>query len=416
MKYKKVLIGIMISVCFLNGCQAVMSKEEKSAKRLEQQEEKAYKECEKIADEYHDIVQKAQKKGTLNSLETQKEIVKRLGKKGYAAVDHDNQTDMVNAEKVKEFCKDAKENKRTQVKILLVMDNGGFVQYHLEAEEGKITVCRSSCFINSTQDAPEISDKTNSGKKDGSKYEIYFEKFQAHAWEYTKKGYLFLEQWHKEGFDGAPGQTLIRVEPLNQACREMNRKYVLPAGYGITNMLSTDWNEGNYGNLDFYDLYEVTYRMKYAEPVPYEENFAGAEYEVPEEDFEEVIQTYFPINKKEIRKHACYRQDGKTYRYRPRGLYDTVFPYEPRPEVVDYKEQKDGTLKLMVEAVWERGRSDQIMSSELIVRPLDNGGFRYVSNRVTKMKAPDGPAWYTKRLSEKEWDSLYGKEKKDNYQ
>ena len=35
--------------------------------------------------------------------------------------------------------------------------------------------------------------------------------------------------------------------------------------------------------------------MKYGKQVSYEANFGGAEYEVPEDEFEEVLQTYLPL-------------------------------------------------------------------------------------------------------------------------
>lgn len=35
--------------------------------------------------------------------------------------------------------------------------------------------------------------------------------------------------------------------------------------------------------------------MKYGKQVPYEANYGGAEYEVPEDEFEEVIKTYLPL-------------------------------------------------------------------------------------------------------------------------
>ena len=61
------------------------------------------------------------------------------------------------------------------------------------------------------------------------------------------------------GFDGPPGQTAIRIRPLDQTCRRLNRKYVLPMGYRGHKLLIADWDEKDYGELDFYDLYEVMY-------------------------------------------------------------------------------------------------------------------------------------------------------------
>ena len=46
------------------------------------------------------------------------------------------------------------------------------------------------------------------------------------------------------------------------------------------NLLITNWDNQNYTELDFYDLYEKMYYMKYGKQVPYETNYGGAEYEV----------------------------------------------------------------------------------------------------------------------------------------
>ena len=98
----------------------------------------------------------------------------------------------------------------------------------------------------------------------------YYDEYEAYEWKYTEKGYLFLEEYHPPGFDGAPGETGFRVQPLDKTCRELNRKYVMPLGYALNNLLITNWDNQNYTELDFYDLYEKMYYMKYGKQVPYE--------------------------------------------------------------------------------------------------------------------------------------------------
>lgn len=73
-----------------------------------------------------------------------------------------------------------------------------------------------------------------------------------------------------------------------------------------------------------------------------------------------------------------------------------------------YEERSDGTLKLFIEAVWERKELDQAISSELVVRPLENGRFQYVSNRVTGFEGEEQAGWYMPRLSDEEWKEYYG--------
>ena len=39
---------------------------------------------------------------------------------------------------------------------------------------------------------------------------------------------------------------------------------------------------------------------------------------------------------------------------------------------------------------------------------MDNGGFQYVSNRVLSREEPADPSWYKARLTEEEWEEIYG--------
>lgn len=52
----------------------------------------------------------------------------------------------------------------------------------------------------------------------------------------------------------------LRVEPLDEACREWNEKALLPVGYECNNLFLTDWDETDFGELDFYDLFDVFIR------------------------------------------------------------------------------------------------------------------------------------------------------------
>ena len=187
----------------------------------------------------------------------------------------------------------------------------------------------------------------------------------------------------------------------------MNRKYVMPLGYALNNLLITNWDNQNYTELDFYDLYEKMYYMKYGKQVPYEANYGGVEYEVPEDEFEEVIKTYLPFSNSEIEKGTFYNSDNRTFRYRPRGLYDCEFPYEPYPEVISYEKLQDGTLKLTIEAVWEIRMLDQAITSELMIKPMEDGSFQYLSNKVISSDQNANAGWYMPRLTEEEWEENY---------
>ena len=51
----------------------------------------------------------------------------------------------------------------------------------------------------------------------------------------------------------------FRVQPLDKTCRELNRKYVMPLGYALNNLLITNWDNQNYTELDFLMIFANTW-------------------------------------------------------------------------------------------------------------------------------------------------------------
>lgn len=351
---------------------------------------------EKLAEGYREIYERAAEQGNLNILEVQQKIINALGSSGYAAVDRDDQINMVNYEQVEDFCKSADEGREDSVTIISLLGEGDFVRYDMKTKDSEIDVIVST--VRWEKNEPKV---------------CYYHEFTAHSWDYTDKGYFFIEEYHPPGYDGAPGELAFRVKPLDQTCRELNRKFVYSVGYERNKLLIADWNEQNYSGLDFYDLYERLYYIKYGTSVPYEAH-EGAEYEIPEPEFEEVIQNYFKIDREQMVKNTMYDSDKNTYCYRPRGLHDAEQPYEPYPEVVSYEKQADGTIRLFIEAVWERKMTDHAVKSEWVVRPLGDSDFQYVSNQVTEWDENLEIPWYTPRLTDEEWQCYYEDENGQN--
>lgn len=388
MECKKIISGLLFCLAIsLAGCQESPTKE-----KTRKQEITA--DSRKIAGSYDYIIRQIKTEKEIDTFKMQQNIIACLGAAGHVAVDIDNQIDMVNWEKAERFCRAAKAGQAAEVTLLLVMDNGGFVRYDLESEDSEINVLVSSVF-------PE-----DEKKKESNEEPDYFEEYIASSWKYTEKGYLFLEQYHMSGFDGSPGQTAIRIKPLDETCRKLNRQYVLPVGYRGNELLIADWDEKDYTALDFYDLYEVMYMVKYGKDLPWPDEYTGVEYEVPEKEFEGTIKTYLNVDDSVIQRSAVYHEDTRTYRYRARGLYDSPEPYEPLPEVTAYEKMEDGTIKLTVEAVWAMKKEDSAITSELIVRPCKSGYFQYVSNHVTAVSDSLERMWYTPRLTDEEWERL----------
>ena len=51
--------------------------------------------------------------------------------------------------------------------------------------------------------------------------------------------------------------------------------------------------------------------------------------------------------------------------------------------------------------------TDCAATSELVVRPLENGSFQYVSNQVTSWDEKLELSWYTPRLTDEQWQYYY---------
>lgn len=386
--YKVIIALILLCMVSVAGCK---SDEKTMTSQTLTKEEQMFEELKPVAESYQEIYKQAFSEEKTKTLELKQDIVNCLGSEGYIAGDNDNLVNMQNAERLEEFIRTATDKGKDNVTLYLVMENGGLVRYDLNSEEGQILVTRSSLLWN-----------------DGNMRQGVYEEFEAERWEYTEKGWLFLEQELPEGYDGPPGQIGIRVKSLDEELRELNQKYVLPMGYGCNNLLITDWDEKDYSALDFYDLFEIMYRMKYGTPYADNGGVEAVEYWVPAEEFEDVLQTYMNISADELRKWTVFDGEKMAYRYRPRTMDDMEMPYGPEPEVVACEEREDGTLKLTVEAVWIREFTDCVVSSELIVRPQQDGTFRYVSNQVIDVDEGLGFSWRKERLTDEAWEALYG--------
>ena len=377
MWYKKTVLFWIVCILLIDlwGCAAVQDGQNREDQLL------------RLAEEYRDIYEEAEETDQLENREIQEQIIQRLGEAGYAAVDSQSQINMTNYGQVDTFCRNAREGKKSRTCFLSLLNNGGFVCYDLTAAEGVMEVELRTVTWNQAE--PEIS---------------YHQKFQAYSWEYTDGGYLFLEEYQPEGYDSAPGRIGFRVLPLTEMCREMNRRYVYPLGYDRNNLLLTDWNEDDLGNLELYDLYERFYQMEYGIYVPYQKDYEMVEWEIPQEEFEQILRLHLDISSEVIKSHTVYHAETQTYRYRYGGVHEHQVPYGPYPEVTEVEEQEDGTCLLTVQGVFVRKGLDRVVTSKLKVRPMDNGGFQYVSNQVLGYDERLDLPLYRPRLSDEEWE------------
>lgn len=334
-----------------------------------------------------DIYEQSRKNWTVGSLETVREMVQRLGEKGYAVSDQDNQVNMENSELAVEFCRKVEEEQEGSLLLIVVLNNGGFVQFDLSTGEGDVDVSAKSLTW-----------------KENELVNIDTDNYRANAWIYPENGYLFFEKYYMEGFSGPYSHVVVRVQPLDDVCRDLNRKYIWPVGYHSNNMFITDWSETDYQDLNFYDMFEILYWQKNDAPIPYLEDDGGEIYRIPAEEFENILGARFDVDSQILREKTDYIGKRKVYEYRPRGLYDSGADTEaPYPEVIGYKERDGGMIELTVSAVWPEKNLGSAFRHKVVVRPLPDGGFQYVSNQVLEPEKLAGTGWYVNRLTEEEW-------------
>lgn len=355
--------------------------------------------AEDVAAAYHDIYDDAVETNTLGTLEVTQRIISRLGENGYIAVDSQNQVDMVGAERTVEFCRAVDEKKEDKISIIVILGLG-FRKFDLTTEEGNVNVVRGYYQYD----------------KDGYLENRSTVSYWADKWQYTEEGYLLFEGSYFSNenmltLSDAQEQTAIRIAPLDETCRELNRAYILPIGYQRNNMFLMDWSEDQFGNLDFYDIFDVFYPVLNKQPVPYaaDENLGiGTVYQIPENEFETVVMTYFDIDKEMLRSKTTYSLENAAYEYRPRGFYEMEYPDLPYPEVVSYTENRDGTITLIIHAVYPQGGTSKLFSHKTVIRPLKEDHYQYVSNQVISPEDDYDIWWHSDRLTEEEWEQIYG--------
>ena len=362
--------------------------------------QKDEEETEKMIECCLELYEKAAEENKIADLEMIRSIVNRFGENGYPAVDSRNQIDMTEAEQVEWFCEMVDTQEEAEITIIEVSYLGGFVKYDLETKDGNVDVVRSYYKYENGNMKREVT---------GS--------YQAEYWNYTEDGYLmfsgvwFSQELYVLTLSGAEEHTALRVQPLDETYRELSRKYLLPIGFEQNNMFIVDWSEDDFGELNFYDMFDLLYPKVYGTNIPYvaDDNFGvGAVYQIPKDDFERVILPYFDIDSETLQSKTIYNAEDKTYEYKPRGFEEVEYPEYPYSEVIGFTENGDGTLTLTANVVFPYVGDSKVYAHEVVVRPLENGGVQYVSNRIIPSEDNCEETWHTPRLTAKEWDEIYG--------
>ena len=349
-----------------------------------------------------DFYKKAAEENKIADLKTIRSIVNCLGENGYPAVDSRNQINMTEPEKVVKFCEKVDAQEEAEITILEISYLGGFVKYDLHTKDGNVDVVRSYYKY-----------------ENGNMKREVIGNYQAEYWNYTEEGYLmfsgvwFSEELYVLTLSGAEEHTALRVQPLDETYRVLSRKYLRPISFEQNNMFIVDWSEDDFGDLNFYDMYDILYPKVNGQYVPYaaDDNLSvSAVYQIPKEEFESVIMKYFNIDSETLQSKTVYYSENSTYEYKPRGFEEVEYPEYPYSEVVGFSENSDGTITLTANVVFPYAGDSKVYAHEVVVRPLEDGGVQYVSNRIIPSRSDYRETWHTPRLTLEEWEELYGGE------
>ena len=387
--YKKLycmllLVGIAILLCSCSNKNAVADAERTVIDFNISDENQFIADLDDIYSSCQDMKCKTEEE-KLNQTRT---VIESMGSKGYIAVDVENQINMANAENAEMFLSEVAENRDAGCTILQVMYDKSFVRFDFKSGGNNVMITRrfyvweNNCFVEKNE-----------------------ENYKAYTWKYTD-GYLFFERYRMGGYDGDSAYTALRVEPLDEKLRVLNRKYIKTIGYDSNNLFTTNWDESDMNKINYYDIYEALYKMKYGMSSPYSDE--GVTYMIEGKLYEKVFQEYLPVSTDVLQHVNVYDVSRQMYQYRTRGMFDhSVTPLVPFPEVVDAEYNADGTITLIVNAVSEKDESGRLFTHKVTIKEKENDGFEYESNDVLTM-GKEGIYWYRDRLSDKEWQEHYG--------
>ena len=455
-----ILVSLVLSGCEKNGSQndlIINNTEEENVVMDENDDyelkniEMGRKEEKDISDRLRKMVGKCKRiysqadKGNASNIvleeETVHTMIESIAEENVAITCGSHDYNMLNYKQVDDALSLAKTGENTETEFFVINTSGVWIYNKLQFKNKDLYVTSATAAFDDNM-SPHI---------------VQIEKIQVYDWNYTDKGWIIWEKALSRNQE-MDMHVFYRILPLDEQCRELGNKCITPVSYFCNNLFLVDWNQNSLENIEFNDLFEFLYTMKYGEKidekkyasgipkvefeevvttyfdisietleiyaqyddvkgvypweaigpyVPYNYSQEGVEYYIPKQDFEEVIQTFLTVESEVLESNAIYNAETKTYLYRPRGLYDYGSTYEPYPEVVSYEKMDDGKIKLIINAVWERTMQDNAMTSELVIQPLDNNRFHYISNQVIKSNLDDTSKWYRNRLTYGEWNKIY---------
>mgnify|MGYP000343888699 CR=1 FL=1 len=158
----------------------------------------------------------------------------------------------------------------------------------------------------------------------------------------------------------------------------MCEEYIEPIGYEANNLFLVEWDEENFQQVNFNDLYDFLYRMDQGslpDSSRYPDGIGGSEFEDLIEKYSVFLGTISAGRLQQPNRHYPWTQIA--------GSNSAVWT-EMDPEVVDARDNGDGTITMTVDVVSPQLRSDKTLlptMSPCAGRTMRTD-FLYVSNTL----------------------------------
>ena len=283
-----------------------------------------------------------------------KEVVALFGQAGFVSITED--CNMVNPEKIQSFYSDYLEKRDSMFTIYEVNPDGLIGAFTFIYRDDKL----QTYYV-------------GIGWQQGGTPEIRSTLVNNIAeMKLTEKGYFIYS--YEILIPHSSLRQYWRIMPISDQCRELTEKYISRLSYVNYNMLVTNWDSSNVGDILMPCMFEDIYRIYTGEILKAENQV------IPAELYEQIMTTYFPVSVEKVRELCGYDEGSGTYPYIM--IHSRLYP--PLGEVVDYAENNDGTITLYIDGVWPDYNSDYAFTNIVVVQPFEDGTFRYLSNAIEK--------------------------------
>ena len=288
--------------------------------------------------------------------EQRKAVVEALGKSGLVSVEED--TAMQNHEAIEAFYADYLDGRDSMVTVFEVHRDGLIGAVTFIYRKGKL----QTYYIGVRWKEGGVPEIQGTSVSNVAEIKLTEKGYFIYAYEYVIAHASLRQYW--------------RIEPLPEDCRKLTEKYISGLSYVNYNVLVTNWDSNNVEDILMPCMYEDIYRIYTGE------NLKTEDWKISAEEFEKIMTTYFPVSVDQLREHCGYDEGSNSYEYEM--IYAS--PYPPFGEVVDYTENADGIITLIVDGVWPDYNSDLAFRNTVVVLPFEDGTFRYLSNSIEQIE------------------------------